>query len=42
MNNMKKVIRLTETDLVRIIKRVVSEDVNSDTISKKYVDFIHE
>jgi hypothetical protein len=42
MNNIKKVIRLTETDLVRIIKRVVSEDVNSDTISKKYVDFMNQ
>jgi len=31
---MKKVIRLTESDLMRIVKRVISEETNTSTFSK--------
>jgi len=30
--NMKKVIRLTERDLTRLIKRIVSEDMEKNTL----------
>jgi hypothetical protein len=34
---MKKIVRLTETDLVRIVKRVISEDYDSlDDFLKRY------
>ena len=34
---MKKVIRLTESDLIRIVKRVINEQTNVDPNKDKYL-----
>lgn len=39
---MKKVIRLTESDLVRIVKRVVSEQMKGNQIKEQIADLIDE
>lgn len=31
---MKKIIKLTESDLIRIVKRVINENLDSDTLSR--------
>jgi len=35
---MKKIIRLTESDLARIVKRVINEEMESNTVSLKVGD----
>jgi len=35
-NNMKKVIRLTETDLIRIVKRVINEEEYSRSFKRRF------
>ena len=37
---MKKVIRLTERDLTRLVKRIVSEDMEENTLYSDIMDVI--
>ena len=37
---MKKVIRLTERDLTRLVKRIVSEDMEKNTLYSDIMDVI--
>jgi hypothetical protein len=37
---MKKTIRLTEKDLTRIVKRIVTEDM--ENVSEKIIQMVHE
>jgi len=38
--NMKKVIRLTERDLTRLVKRIVSENMEENTLYSDIMDVI--
>jgi hypothetical protein len=39
---MKKVIRLTESDLIRLVKRVIKEQYDEEALSSKLKDFHKE
>jgi hypothetical protein len=38
--NMKKIVRLTESDLTHIVKRVIQEGEYDDLIDQSQIDFI--
>lgn len=38
--NMKKIVRLTESDLTRIVKRIIQEDEYDTPLSKDYISWL--
>ena len=38
---MKKITRLSESDITRIVKRVINEDMSENTLHSDIMDLIH-